>query len=129
MAYQQMTVKKMMELLHGSSSEQNWYLVKGTFLDSFYSNPRIELLEEEPEIYDNIPIEIYSFVACMVHWLCNRNKFQLPEWTLKKIYFLDEPFFGSSPPKGKLRGLMTANSPIEFVFRNVFTLPSTMSRA
>ena len=117
-------------LIH-SNVEKDFYRHKGDFLDEFYrsiNNKDFKFPSEEPEGIRELPVEISAWIAGMVHYLCNKYNIEKPDWIFDDYYFLDEPFFGLNPPKGRLKGLVFANTPHEMRMRNIFTLPSTFTR-
>ena len=112
---------------NGDFSLNSFWLMFGTFLDEFYSRKDIKMIEEEPFENSKISKEIKAFVAASVDYLCNLILVKTPEWTFKKEYSLEEPFFPSEL-KGDIRAVMCIESPVEYKSKNIFVLANVLSR-
>ena len=107
-------------------SWNNFWLMFGTFLDEFYKNKNIEMLNEEP-VWGEIPKTIQSFVCASVDYLAHEIGEESPRWVMNKKYELEEPFFPSDL-KGDIRAVMLIESPIEYKVRNIYVLANVLSR-
>lgn len=128
------TLKELVELY---CQEKNpdinlWHYI-GDFLDYFYSDvrtseERLSLVSDEPqEGCTKLSDKDYAFIAGLVHKISFDYAFKPPEWVIKDIYFLKEPYF-SNNAKGKLRLVLLVESPYEFRMRNIFTSANSLDR-
>ena len=107
-------------------SWNSFWLMFGTFLDRFYSERNIGMLEEEP-IWGEVPKEIQSFIASSVDYLSSIVGAITPLWAMKKSYELKAPLFPSNL-KGDIRAVMLIESPIEYKVRNIYVLNNVLDR-
>jgi len=123
------TLKEHMESWY-KEKDYSWtsfWLMFGTFLDRFYANKDVKMIEEEPFENINVSKEIRAFVSASVDYLSNSIEAVTPAWTKKKEAKLEEPFFPSNL-KGEIRAVMLIESPIEFKTRNIYVLGNVLSR-
>lgn len=102
----------------------------GDFLDEFYRSSetkRIEMVKDEPESFENVPLQTYAFLAGAVEKLCNDSELEPPDWVFKEKYFLKDPMFALDA-KGMLRLVLLVESPNEFVVRNIFVTENCLQR-
>ena len=110
--------------------EHSFYVMKGDFLDLFYSNEHLreELIRDEPVERRDLPGWMLAFLAAMVHKLCNDYDLKIPPWVWKDRYYLAEPRF-SHDARGKMKAWLFVNAASEFKHRNLFVIADTLDRA
>jgi hypothetical protein len=114
-----------------SNTVGDYNILFNDFLDEFYRSGRdtkAALVKDEPEVFGNIPIQKYAFIAGSVEKLCNDSGLEPPEWVFKENYFLKDPMFALNA-KGNLRVVLLVESPNEFVVRNIFVSENCLQRA
>ena len=127
------TIKDIIRLTAANTeSKVNLWTYLGDFLDLFYSkerttDERYQLVEDEPEAFDNIEETTYAFIAGTVHKISMEYGVQRPTWVMNKKYFLEKPYF-SLNAKGNLRLVLLSESPIPIRMRHIFTSENTLDR-
>lgn len=114
------------------NNNEPFAICMGNFLDEFYRQTqdiRQQMINDEPEKYENIPNYDYAYLAATAHKLANDYKLERPDWVYKNEYFLpgDQPYFGGNVV-GNLRLIFMYESPIEFKMRNIFTSHNCLTR-
>ena len=113
-----------------------WYLVQGNYLDYFYND--LKSLDEKVEFLKDIDFEIIeddyrrAFVNSTVRYLINRyiggyrrSEFK-PYYTDK--YKMAEPTYPEYA-KGNLMLILFLESPVEFMYNNIFVSENVLKRA
>lgn len=121
-------VKELAEYMASGRSNSRIYF--GHFLDEFYrvdNESRQMMVNDEPDIKENITKKKLAFIAATVEQLCRDYKLEIPDWVDKHIYFLQDPYFDLNA-KGDLRLLLMIESPQVFKRRNIFTTRNALSR-
>ena len=103
--------------------ETFWYVLSN-FLDDFKRNPQYNRLAEAPEFLDE---KTNAFLAATAEQLAIKHSLDIPEWTYKKMYHLDEPFFPSGL-KGEYMIFVLRESPLAFRARNIFVSANVLDR-
>ena len=106
-------------------SWESFWLMFGTFLDSFYLKKDFNMLKEKPNYNTDVPIEIKAFIAASVDYLC--DGVNSPKWVKDNEHILKKPFFPSGL-KGPIRAVMLIESPIEFKVRNIYVTADVLKR-
>ncbi len=123
-----MTIKSLVELIKNDSSNENNYI--GNFIDKFNradNNAKIAMVNEEPDIYNEVDKSTYTFVACMVDKLCRDNRLKAPEWCFDEKYTLKDPWFPEEiPPEAHI--LLMLYAPVQFRMRNMFVSENCLDR-
>lgn len=119
------------EIAYGANLNLSDFAIHtGNFLNDFYRSDqekRRQMVEQEPDHYDQLPAHLLPFLAGMVHKLCNDYDLDCPDWVHKDKYSLPEPHFAFNA-KGNLRIILLVESPVEFKIRNIFVTANTLSR-
>jgi hypothetical protein len=100
------------------------------FLDEFRSNPRIELLQEEPQLLDPILQDdglADAYVASAAAYLCQLHGFPQPDWVNAKQRIKKIPWFAAKTPN--LKAILIQESPAAFRVRNLFVSANALHRA
>lgn len=85
-----MTIKEIFEnLTHSKNSmiklDFIYYYIY--FLEEFFeTDNKLEMIDEEPLYYNNIPNSIYSNCAFKIEYLSIINKIKVPDWIAKNIF-------------------------------------------
>ena len=126
------------EILKKSANvnQSEWYLVQGNYLDYFYND--LKNLDEKVEFLKDIDFELIddeyrrAFVNSTVRYLINRyiggyrrSEFK-PYYTDK--YKMAEPTYPEYA-KGNLMLILFLESPVEFMYNNIFVSENVLKRA
>jgi hypothetical protein len=114
-----------------SNNNSNYNILFGDFLDEFYRSDKtakMAMIKDEPEVFSNVSISKYAFLAGAAEKLCTDSGLEPPKWVFKEKYYLKDPVFAVNA-KGNLRIILLAESPNEFVARNVFVSENCLHRA
>ncbi|WP_296257436.1 hypothetical protein [uncultured Ezakiella sp.] len=126
------------EILKKSANvnQSEWYLVQGNYLDYFYND--LKNLDEKVEFLKDIDFELIddeyrrAFVNSTVRYLINRyiggyrrSEFK-PYYTDK--YKMPEPTYPEYA-KGNLMLILFLESPVEFMYNNIFVSENVLKRA
>jgi len=100
------------------------------FLDRFYRNPSVAMLEDEPELLvsqlDDVGLAD-AYVASVASWLCQKYDFPHPVWVGQSARIMKTPWFAAKTPN--LKAILLQESPAAFRVRNLFVSANVLSRA
>jgi hypothetical protein len=80
-----------------SQDKQHFEIHTGNFLDEFYRSEeahRKQMIEKEPDFYENLTPRNLPFLAGMVEKLCNDHHLECPAWVHKCQRESSRPFVG-----------------------------------
>jgi len=100
------------------------------FVDRYQENPAPELLEEEPDLLENIIHDqgvADAWLAATAVYLSKKYNHPAPRWTYYNARALKKPWFAAKTPK--LKAILLQESPAAFRVRNLFVSANVLSRA
>jgi len=113
-----------------TNNNQDFYLLLGDFLDTFYLADKHtqDTMIAEPPMEMPQP-ELVPFLAATVHKLAIDYNIEVPPWVFEPRCYLpgDTPHFAFNA-KGKIRFLLMYKSPSEFKHRNLFVDENVLVR-
>lgn len=119
----------------GNVSQDEWNIVLGNFLDYFYFE--LKTPDERVEFLKGINFDIINddyrraFLNSTVRYLINKyiggyRRSEFKAYYTKK-YALNEPTYPSYA-KGKLRLILFLESPVEFMYNNLYVSKNVLDR-
>ena len=121
------------ELMDACTQGEDFFLVKGSWLDEFYrSSPEAKqrMIDAPPSkvAQKGCKRETLAYAASMAHKLANDFHHEVPKWVIERQYYLyDKPYFAWNA-RGNLRKLFLYISPPEFKHRNLFVDDKALTR-
>ena len=111
----------------GSLEDFGWRLAN--FLDAFYADPNVALIQEEPPFVKDRFARgeiVDAYAAATAESLAHRFSMPVPEWADAQSRISEEPFFTMHSPAG--RAFVLAYTPPEFKARHLFVGLEPLSR-
>jgi len=123
------SIFELVEFLKNEPTDENFSILIGDFLDFVKAtNYKKNVIEKEPIFYDNIQEKHYSFLSAVAEKIKNDYNIELSNlWFNNKKYISQNPYFPSDL-KGNIRLCLIAESPYEFLTRNMFVSKNALTR-